>query len=90
MIQEKVVIRSELGLHARPAAEFVKAAGKLKCSVQLAKQDDEWVNGKSVLGILTLAAEHGDSLMIRIDGKGDAAEERRALKMLAAILQGDK
>ena len=69
MIQEKVVIRSELGLHARPAAEFVKAAGKLKCSVQLAKQDDEWVNGKSVLGILTLAAEHGDSLLLRIEGE---------------------
>lgn len=90
MIQEKVVIRSELGLHARPAAEFVKAAGKFRCSVQLAKQDDEWVNGKSVLGILTLAAEHGDTLKIRIDGKGDAAEEKKALAILTAILQGEK
>ena len=90
MIQEKVVIRSELGLHARPAAEFVKAAGKFKCSVQLAKQVDEWVNGKSVLGILTLAAEQGDSLIIRIDGKGDAAEEEKAFAILTAILQGEK
>jgi len=89
MIQEKIVIRNELGLHARPAAEFVKAAGKFKCSVQLAKQDNEWVNGKSVLGILTLAVEHGDSLLIRIDGKGDAGEEQRALAALTAILQGD-
>jgi phosphocarrier protein HPr len=88
MILEKVVIRNELGLHARPAAEFVKAASKFKCTVQLAKDDEEWVNGKSVLGILTLAVEQGDSLLLRIDGKGDAEEEQRAREVLAGILQG--
>lgn len=88
MILERIVIRNELGLHARPAAEFVRAASKFKCDVQLARDDEEWVNGKSVLGILTLAVESGDSLLLRIDGKGDAPEERRALGVLAAILQG--
>ena len=89
MILERIVIRNELGLHARPAAEFVKAASKFKCNVQLAKDDEEWVNGKSVLGILTLAVEHGDSLLLRIEAKGDAREEQRALEILAAILQGN-
>jgi phosphocarrier protein len=88
MILERIVIRNELGLHARPAAEFVKAASRFKCTVQLAKDDEEWVNGKSVLGILTLAVESGDSLLLKIESKGDAQEEQRALGILTAILQG--
>ena len=94
MIQKRITIENELGLHARPAAEFVKAASKFKCSVQLAKGvmtpgDEEWVNGKSVLGILTLAVEQGDSLLLRIEGKGDdREEERRAFEVLSAILAG--
>ncbi len=88
MIQKTVTIRNEHGLHARPAAEFVKAAEKFSCSVRLAKPGEDWVNGKSVLGILTLAAEPGQSLIIRIDGKGDPAEEERAFAVLKQILEG--
>jgi phosphotransferase system HPr (HPr) family protein len=89
MILERIAIRNEHGLHARPAAEFVKAAEKFHCSVQLARQDGEWVNGKSVLGILTLAVEPGQSVMLKIDGKGHPAEEQQALAALKKILEGN-
>jgi phosphocarrier protein HPr len=89
MIQERITIRNEHGLHARPAAEFVKAAEKLRCNVQLARDNDDWVNGKSVLGILTLAVEPGQSLTLRIDGKGDAALEQQAMVTLRKILEGN-
>ena len=89
MIRERIAIRNPHGLHARPAAEFVKAATKFNSSVELARDDHQWVNGKSVLGILTLAVEQGQTLILKIDGKGDIAEEQQALAVLKTILEGN-
>ena len=61
-------IVNELGLHARPAAAFVKMASSFACEIVVSK-DDTPVNGKSILGVMTLAAEHGSSLTIRADGE---------------------
>lgn len=88
MIQEEITIRNPHGLHARPAAEFVRAAEKFRCSVKVAKPGEDWVNGKSVLGVLTLAAEPGQILLLRIDGKGDNDEEKQAFSALKTILEG--
>jgi phosphotransferase system HPr (HPr) family protein len=88
MIQERIAIRNEHGLHARPAAEFVRVASRFKCSVQLAVENEDWVNGKSVLGILTLAAAPGQVLILKIDGD-DAAEEQQAFAALKKILEGN-
>ena len=88
MIQEEITIRNPHGLHARPAAEFVRAAEKFRCSVKVAKPGEDWVNGKSVLGVLTLAAEPGQILLLRIDGKGDTDEEKQAFSALKTILEG--
>ncbi len=60
-------IVNELGMHARPAAAFVKVASAFACEIVVVK-DDMPVNGKSILGVMTLAAEHGSSLTIRADG----------------------
>ncbi len=60
-------IVNELGMHARPAAAFVKVASSFACEIVVVK-DDMAVNGKSILGVMTLAAEHGSSLTIRADG----------------------
>jgi phosphotransferase system HPr (HPr) family protein len=89
MIWERITIRNPHGLHARPAAEFVKAATKFKSSVELARDDRQWVNGKSVLGILTLAVEQEQTLILKIDGKGNAEEEQQALAVLRKILEGE-
>ncbi|HWP38209.1 MAG TPA: HPr family phosphocarrier protein [Gemmatimonadales bacterium] len=71
--ERTVEIVNELGLHARPAAEFVKIASRFRSNIQVAR-DNMTVNGKSVLGVMTLAAERGSSLVIRAEGDdADAA-----------------
>lgn len=66
-----VRIQNRLGLHARPAAEFVKLAGRFSSDVWVEKNEIE-VNGKSIMGVMMLAAEAGSE--IRIRAAGDDAE----------------
>ena len=81
LIEQKIVITNRLGLHARPAAEFVKLASKFQSEVSLRK-DDVWVNGKSIMGVMTLAAEFGSALTIRAEGD----DAQAAVKALATSL----
>lgn len=60
-------IRNKLGLHARAAALFVQTASKFPCEIFLAKDGNE-VNGKSIMGVLTLAASKGTRLTLRATG----------------------
>jgi phosphocarrier protein len=76
-VERSVQIVNRLGLHARPAAEFVKLAGRFRAEILVEKSGLE-VNGKSIMGVLMLAAEQGSSLMIRADGE-DAEEALQAL-----------
>jgi len=62
-----VPIVNSLGLHARPAAEFVKTSARFKSNVVVRKDSLE-VNGKSIMGMMMLAAECGSSLALRADG----------------------
>ncbi len=75
---------NRLGLHARPAAEFVKVAGKFAAEIHVSKDNME-VNGKSILGVMTLAAECGSTLVLR--AIGEDAEE--AVEALAAVVGKD-
>jgi len=77
-----VEIVNRAGMHARPAAELVKLAGRFNASIVLEKDGLE-VNGKSIMGVLMLAAERGSRLKIRADG--DDAEE--ALSQLCALVE---
>jgi phosphocarrier protein len=71
-IEKEVVIKSAQGLHARPAALFVQLANKFDCEIVVRKGTDV-VNGKSIMGILMLAAEKGSTLMV--SAEGDDAEK---------------
>jgi phosphocarrier protein HPr len=82
VIEREARIVNPLGMHARPAAEFVKTAARFKCHVQVSK-DGVTVNGKSILGMMALAAECGSSLNLRTDGD-DAAAAMDALCALVA------
>lgn len=82
MIREKVKLEIEVGLHARPAAEFVKIAERFKSKIRVCK-DGIWVNGKSILSLLTLAAEKGSELILEADGV-DEQEAINALKKFLA------
>ena len=67
MIESVAPIVNALGLHARPAAEFVKTAGRYRSNVMVRKDALE-VNGKSIMGMMMLAAECGSSLQLRLEG----------------------
>ncbi len=82
MVSGKVVIRGEVGLHARPAADFVRQAEQYESKVRLAK-DGMWVNGRSILAILTLAAETGSELILEVIG----TDEEEAFAVLRAKLE---
>jgi len=78
--ERTVVIVNPLGLHARPAAEFVKIAATFQSEIFVEK-DGVAVNGKSIMGVMTLAAECGSEITIRADGD-DASEALAALGSL--------
>src|SRR5918911_2428629 len=69
-IQKEVTILNKLGLHARPAAMFVRVANKHRAEIWVEK-DGEQVNGKSIMGLMMLAAGQGSRLLITAEG-GDA------------------
>ena len=66
-IQKELTIRNKMGMHARPAAQFVKRASKYQCDVWVEK-DDEPVNGMSIMGLMMLAAGRGETIKIIADG----------------------
>lgn len=83
----EVKIVNKHGLHARPAAEFVKLANRFSSEIWVAKDDVE-VSGKSIMGVMMLAAEHGSSVLIRADGD-DADAAIDALSDLIASRFGE-
>jgi len=82
MISEELQIINKHGLHARPAAQFVKIAGRFSSEIKVIKDGLE-VNGKSIMGIMMLAAEPGSLITIVVDG-ADEHEAFGALKELIA------
>lgn len=76
MIEKKVKIVNNAGLHTRPAATIVKLAAKYKCDFFLNK-DGMHINGKSIIGVMTLAAEKGSEITLTFDGEDEdlAAQE---------------
>ncbi len=79
-IKKTVVIENTLGLHARPAALFVQLANKFQSEIFVEKKGQK-VNGKSIMGIMTLAAGKGQKITITADGN-DAEEAVNALEKL--------
>ena len=83
-IVKDVTIKSPQGLHARPAAMFVQIASKYNSNVTIEK-DGEKVNGKSIMGILTLGAQAGSKLTLDIDGE----DAEIVIKDLEALLSSE-
>ena len=83
MIMERsVTIVNKNGLHARPAAELVKTASRFQSEITMVRDDLE-VNGKSIMGVMMLAAECGAELLVRADGP-DAEQAVSAIADLVA------
>lgn len=88
MIERSVQIVNRNGLHARPAAELVKTAAKFKSEITIVRDDLE-VNGKSIMGVMMLAAELGATLTIRGNGP-DAQQAVDAIAELIAQKFGER
>jgi phosphocarrier protein HPr len=72
VIEREVAIRNRLGLHARAAAKFVQTASRYQSEIKIRKNGEE-VDGKSILGLLLLAASQGTQITIAVDGEDEAA-----------------
>ena len=82
MIERDVNIANKNGLHARPAAEIVKTAAKFKADITLVRDELE-VNGKSIMGVMMLAAEYGSTLKLRADGP----DAEQAVMAIATLIE---
>ena len=82
MQQRPVTIVNKLGLHARAAAKFVTTASGFASNIDIEK-DGQKVNGKSIMGVMMLAASRGTRLTIRADGK----DEREAVDSLERLIE---
>ena len=71
MIERQITIRNATGLHTRPAATLVKTAARFKAEFFIQKDAME-INGKSIIGVMTLAAEQGAVLLLRFEGPDEA------------------
>lgn len=82
MITCEVTIQNRLGLHARAAAKFVHTATRYAAHIRIGR-DHCWMDGKSIMGVLLLAAAQGTTLVISADGPDEVA----AVAALAALIQ---
>ncbi|MCK4544058.1 HPr family phosphocarrier protein [candidate division WOR-3 bacterium] len=82
MVKKTVKIENKLGLHARPATLIVKTASKYKSEINI-KKDDIIVNGKSIMGVMMLAAENGSEIEIICEGN----DEKEAIDAISKIIK---
>ncbi len=83
MTEVELVIRNQLGLHVRACSQFVKTAARFQSQI-LVSRDDLEVNGKSIMGVMMLAAEEGATIRVRAEG----ADEGDAIVALRELVDG--
>ncbi|MBU3911147.1 MAG: HPr family phosphocarrier protein [Candidatus Omnitrophica bacterium] len=84
LVEKKLIIKNKQGLHARPAALFVQIANKYESDILVRKGRQE-VNGKSIMGLMTLAAASGNSICLKINGP----DSKEAMQDLEQIILGE-
>ena len=84
VVEKKFVIKNKLGLHARPAALLVQTANRFKSDVEVIKGRQK-VNGKSIMGIMTLAAGVGTAITVKITGE----DAQLAMAEIAKLINSD-
>ncbi len=83
MIQETLTIVNRAGLHTRPAAMLVKLASTFSSNIYLVK-DGFHVNAKSIIGVMTLAAECGSKVVLQVDGSDELAASAAIIKLFTS------
>ncbi|MBQ2698170.1 MAG: HPr family phosphocarrier protein [Clostridia bacterium] len=72
MVRQELVLKNNVGLHARPATFFIQRANEFKCSIWVEK-DNRRVSAKSLLGVLSLGVATGDSILVSAEGEDEDA-----------------
>lgn len=86
MAKRSCIVGSAVGLHARPAADFVRVASLSKHQVTVTNKQGKKAQGNGILGILSLGAKHGEELVIEVVGP----DEDNVLEALIRVVSGDK
>ena len=88
MVEKTATINNPLGIHARPAALLVQMAARFKAEIYLSKGDVDGVNGKSIMGVMMLAAEQGARVAVRAEGEDEAAAIEAMVSLLESTFEG--
>ncbi len=87
MEQRAVVVQNQLGIHARPATLLVQAAARFEAEIFLSKGDISRINGKSIMGVMMLAAEHGAEVLIETEGTDEAEAADTIAQLLGSSFE---
>lgn len=85
MLEKKVVVALQQGLHARPASQFAKTASSFESDIRIGKGEN-LVNAKSIIGVLTLAVEEGEEITLTAEGP----DEQQGIETLERYLVGQE
>lgn len=85
MIRRNVTVVNQLGIHARPATLLVQAAARYEADIFLSKGDVSRINGKSIMGVMMLAAEQGAEVLVEAEG----SDAEAAVQAVSDLLGGD-
>ncbi|HJP29774.1 MAG: HPr family phosphocarrier protein [Candidatus Latescibacteria bacterium] len=85
MVEKRVTVTNVLGIHARPATLLVQAASRFEADIFLTKGDVSRINGKSIMGVMMLAAEQGAEVLVEAEGE----DAQAALDTVAELLGND-
>ena len=85
MVEKQVIVQNQLGIHARPAPLLVQMAAKFEAEIYLSKGEVRRINGKSIMGVMMLAAEKGAQVLLEAEG----SDAEAALEALGELLASD-
>lgn len=88
MVEQMVTIKNRAGIHARPAALLVQTASKFKSKIAIEKDDDK-INGKSIMGIITLGAGYGTNLKIIAEGEDEQDAVNALIRLFDSKFEED-
>ena len=87
MVKKTVVVTNPLGIHARPAALVVQSAARFEADILLSKGDIQRINGKSIMGVMMLAAEQGAEILVEAEGADAEAAMEAVAELLASSFE---
>jgi phosphocarrier protein len=88
MVEQKVMVTNRAGIHARPAALLVQKVNNFKCTIYIEKEQDR-INAKSIMGVITLGAGYGTELTIRAEGEDEVQAVETLVRLFESKFEED-